>query len=132
MHIHFYITVLHDICFRVRSQFSTPVHFCWFVGRDFLQAFGPCESSRTGWMPNFILYGGTNQTRNTITVYEYVNTRPARFSSNLFLRNDINQSHLELRRDTYYIPGIKWLPLVIPHTLYLLLDFCSRVSWGSS
>ena len=105
MHIQLYTTVLHDICFRVRSQFSTPVHFCWFGGRDILQAFGPCDPSRTGWRPNFILYGGTNQTRTTITVYEYYNTRPARTSSNLFLRNDVNQSHLKLRRNTYYIPG---------------------------
>ena len=94
-----------DDCFRARSQFRTPVYFCWFGGRDLLQAFRPCDPEGTGWRPNFMLYGGTRQTENTITVYDYINNRRSRLSSNLFLRNDINQSHLQLRRDTYYIPG---------------------------
>ena len=100
----------YEYCFRVGNQFSTPVYFCWFRGRDLLRAFGPCDPNSPGWKPNFVLYGGLNQTRNTIAIYHYLNKRRARLSSNLFLRNDINLSHLELRPDTYYIPG-KGFPL---------------------
>ena len=84
-----------------RENYSTPVNFCWYYGRDRLQEF-VCNNG--GWMPNFILYGGSNQTQDTITVWDYNNEISARASSNLFLHNLVDEPHLLLQR-VHYLPG---------------------------
>jgi len=68
----------------------------------------PDECDETvGWRPNFILYEGSHQSNDTIQLYNYENNRPARASSNLFLRNDVNQSHLSFAQGQglFFIPG---------------------------
>ena len=87
------------------DQFSTLLSFCYFGDRDVLQ--NPCIG---GWLQNFELEGGSNQTSDAITLYSYFNNGIDQASSNFFLRDDINQTHLirdfvPERMSQIYLPG---------------------------
>ena len=85
------------------EQFSTLVNFCFFKDRDLLR--NPCNE---GWIQNFILNGGSSQTSDAITLYNYYNNAGNQFSTNFFLHDDINQKHLIRDKSLFsevYLPG---------------------------
>ena len=94
--------------FSLKSQFSTPVQFCFtrVARRDLID-----NACNNGWLNDFMLYGGTNHTNNAIPLYHYFNTD--RYSSNLFM-NDSAEETRTLERSvlvpTIYIPSKYFVP----------------------
>ena len=84
-----------------RGRFNTTLYFCYIAPRDFIEAV-PCHS---GWSSNFELYGGINQSNETITIYNYVSGQDGQWSTNLFLRNDIDLPDYLFFHQVHYIPG---------------------------
>ena len=84
------------ILFIFRDEFPAQAFFCWFHGRDIILSI-PCEN---GWNPNFVLYWGAYDgegipsynlpSEKIIVIYKYLYHRENRFSTNLFLRNDVD------------------------------------------
>ena len=89
--------------FSPKSQFSTPVQFCFtrVARRDLID-----NACNNGWLNDFMLYGGINDTNNAIPLYHYVYTN--RYSSNLFLNDSVEETQTLLRSKqvpTIYIPS---------------------------
>ena len=89
---------------RSRERLLTPLHFCWLELRDFIQN-STCDPNENSWNPNFILFGGSRLSNEKITLYNYVNRRRDRVSTNLFLNNDVTEPHLFQQDEFLYIPG---------------------------
>ena len=82
-----------------RNEFSTKVYFCWVAERDTIEQ----KLCDRGWNSNFELYGGSNQSGETITLYSYYHREPG--STNLYLRNDVNDSMLNFQQFQHHIPS---------------------------
>ena len=80
------------------------MHFCAFKQRDAIQD-STCEPYENGWYPNFILFGGSRPSNETITLFNYIYGQSVRYSTNLFLDNNVAQSHLFQEDYFHYIPG---------------------------
>ena len=80
------------------------MHFCWVEQRDSIQNT-TCDPDENFWKPNFILFGGSRPSNETITLYNYNNLQHLRFSTSLFLNNDVNEAHLFQLDKFHYIPG---------------------------
>ena len=62
-----------------------------------------CDS---GWEFNFDLFGGNNETENTIKIYNYFLNAPDSHSSNLYLNfSNISAEFESFDRNPIYIPG---------------------------
>ena len=87
------------------EQSSISVKFCYHTHRDFLR--NQCVVD-DGWNQNFQLKGGSSQTSDTIRLYSYFNNLENKHSTNLFLRDDVNEPHLT-SSDEYtspiFLPG---------------------------
>ena len=92
---------------RPTSQFNTSQYFCFVaVGRD-LRDLTQRIACAYGWSSNFYLYGGTDNTENTIKLYGYGDLASGKLSTNLFLQNDIDNTNLMRRTNlNVYVPGI--------------------------
>ena len=89
--------------YRAFGQFDTTQYFCYFPDRDITQNV----ECAYGFEPNFDLYGGTEGTTDTITLYGYGYSGPGGYAGNLFLQNDVNEPNF--RQDSSInvnIPGI--------------------------
>ena len=89
------------------------MQFCYVTERDFIR--NDCDGAN-GWKYNFVLYGGTNLTKRTITLYSRYNNKP--YSTNLFLNNSVNIANVIVPPE---------LPSIIPHKIYIPGKINTRV-----
>ena len=95
--------LIETLFYRASGQFDTTQYFCYFRNQDITLNV---ECSH-GFLPNFDLYGGTEETTDTITLCGYGYSGPGGYAGNLFLQNDVNEPNF--RQDSsinVYIPGI--------------------------
>ena len=83
--------------FRKVSGYATRIDFCWFLNRD--RIFNGCVDR---WNFNFMLYGGTATTTNSIIVYNYYLRTP--HASALSNDDPMLPGNVE-RQINIYIPG---------------------------
>ena len=76
----------------------------------------PCHS---GWNSNFELYEGTSKSNETITMYNYIYAQDGRWSTNLFLRNDIDLPDYLTFQQIHNIPG----KIITKVLLLIVVDF---------
>ena len=85
------------------------MQFCYVPERDSIR--NDCNGKKgKGWTKNYQLYGGTNSTCQTITLYSYFNYNNGFHSTNLFLNNSINISNFLIYKfsdipSEIFIPG---------------------------
>ena len=95
--------LIETLFYRASGQFDTTQYFCYVPDRDITLN----EECSHGFMPNFDLYGGTEETTDTITLYGYGYSGPSGYAGNLFLQNDVIETDFEQNLNTnVYIPGI--------------------------
>ena len=84
-----------------RGRFNETLYFCWAEQRDTIEA----AACYNGWESNYELFGGLSLSDETIPIYNFVSSLDERWSTNLFLRNDMElPGYLEFQR-IHYIPG---------------------------
>ena len=90
------------IVFRPFGAFTQRVRFCYYgAERDMIRT--SCDEN---WEFNFNLFGGNNETENTIKIYNYFLNAPDSHSSNVYLNSSSIPSELKpFQPNPIYVPG---------------------------